>query len=156
MGIRIGRRFDPNFRFLANSGVKQCLLGLLWKVACDIKNGVLGGLPDGVDPIFRNTSAEQGIIGFILKEQRFADGFLNVVLNNDLLDRLANFHNLRGTCSGVGIKPAPFRPIIGVVVISHLGKERVASPFVKDDPEIASYASGPESRIPAAINPVER
>ncbi len=61
------------------------------------------------------------------------------MLNDDLLDGLADFHNLCSARSGVGIKPAPLGPIICVVVMSYVGEECIAPPFMKDNPDIASY-----------------
>ena len=68
---------------------------------------------------------------------------------------LTNFHPLRRTCGGVGIEPAPLGPLVGLVVVVGVAKQKAAVRFVHDQAHIAPHTHRPKMLVFGLFNPVQ-
>ena len=116
-----------------------------------------------VEPLGGHAVAEQFIIGHSgEKKLLFGDMFrlrgkfgLHVNRDNDLLHRLANLDQLRSARFGMRLQFPPFRPVISIVVVVNVTKQKASIALVDDQPDVAVDPHRPEVLVLRLVELVE-
>jgi hypothetical protein len=124
---------------------------------------VLGHVPDVVQPLGGHAVGQQFLVA-VAGEQRLQhrDGWrcewqfrLHIHGNEHLLHRLADFDPLRGAGPWVRLQLAPFRPVIGPVVVVDVAEQEARIALVHDQANVAADPHRPEIPVPRLVQPVQ-
>ena len=146
----------PHGRRLSHSGLQKGFRRLVGQMSGDLQNAVLGCLAHGVQPILRHAPVQQVIIRGAREEEGLAHRLFHVALDDDVLDRLPYLDDLCGAGTGMPFELAALGPVVGVVMVSHIGQQGLTIQLVQHDADVAVDAGGPEIRVAGPVDPVER
>src|SRR3546814_17436475 len=103
-------------------------------------------------PLRRHSVTEQLGLGSVRKQRRLSDKKrryrrrlvnLDDLRNHDLLNALANLHQLRRAGCGVRLQLSPLGPVIGLVVMIDVAEQQAGFRQVGDDADIPATANRP-------------
>ena len=136
--------------FAARGKLEQRLGGFTGQTIRQKQESVFRGLSHVIQPLRRHAVAEQLVVclageqwwlGCLSRRGQFR---LHIDRHDDLLDRLADFHELRGTGLGMGFQLAPLGPVVSLVVVIDVTEQQAALRLVNDEPEVAAHPHRPE------------
>ena len=145
--IRDGRRRFHRPRFAAGGDFQKGFGRLSGKALGQEQEAVFGGLAHVLQPLCRHAVAQQLILGRFGEEGRLGgqgDFRLHIDRDNDLLHRLADFHQLRGSGLRMGFQLPPLGPVVGFVMVTHEAEQQAALRSVNDEPDVRAHAHRPE------------
>ena len=150
-GLAAGRQFQQRLGRLRRQVVGQD------------QQRVLGRLLDVAEPLRRHAVAEQFVVGLVGEQRRFLRGRrrrqgqfrLHIDRDDDLLDGLADFDQLRGARFGMRLQLAAFRPVIGLVVVIDVAEQKAGGRLVNDQPDVAAHPHRPEVLVLCLVELVE-
>ena len=122
----------------------------------EIENAVFSRAPHTVEPVLGHAIVEKLVIGHT-SEQRRQVGLrrrvdFNRSMNEDFLDALTDFDDLRCASARVGFDPATLCPFIGVIMVINIANQYACTRFVNDDANITINSNGPKIFILRLIN----
>ncbi|KFB73003.1 MAG: hypothetical protein AW09_001778 [Candidatus Accumulibacter phosphatis] len=162
-GVGGYRRCCRHPRFAARRQFQQGLGRLGRQVVGQGQQRVLGRVPDVVQPLGGHAVGQQFLVA-ATGEQRFQQRGgrrcerqfrLHIHGNEHLPHRLADFDPLRGAGPWVGFQPAPFRPVIGPVMVVDVAEQEARIALVHDQANVAADTHRPEIPVPRPVQPVQ-
>ena len=149
--LATGRQFQQRLRRLGGQMVGQG------------QQRVLGRLPDIGEPLGGHAVAEQFVIGRLgenaASSRRPASAprqfRLHIDRDDDLLHRLADLDQLRGARLRMRLQLAPFRPVVGLVVVIDVAEQEARLAPVNDQPDVAADPHRPEVLVLRLVELVE-
>ena len=123
-----------------------------------IEERILVGLLHVGEPILGHAVREEVVVGDIREQLRFRRRRLfdlDVFRDDDFLDPLPDFHELRRAGLRMPLQSPPLGPLVGLVVVIHVAKQEAGRGLVDDQADVGVYPDRPEIRILRSVDPME-
>ena len=154
----LNRDAGASRRLPSHCETQQSLGRLAGKVVRKVKDAVLGGRPHVVEPFNGNAVFKKALGRDLGEEHRLGRSrplLLHVDGDDDLLDGLADLHQLGSAGLRMRLQPAPLGPLIGPVVVIDVAEQQAAVGPMDDEPDVAAHPHRPEVPVPRPVELVK-